>query len=130
MNRWTLRESLIPQGWGLFEDGNPAAVATFALEREGVARLVADLLNRHAGANGRPLPVTTPEGDALTFEPYIGCEVTAYPSGWAYVRFARKPDTDTRDELKAAGARWLGARQAWRLLVDDLPKAYRPGVTS
>jgi len=45
------------------------------------------------------------------------CKVNGLPADlvgqWVWIRFDEKPDTETRDLLKAAGFRWIHKRQQW-----------------
>jgi len=64
-------------------------------------------------------PVTTPDqsrlediADVIEF-----CKVHGFPADvvgrWVWIRFDEKPDTETRELLKAAGFRWVRARMQW-----------------
>lgn len=145
--RFYVLECLTPAGWGLFIEGEPAPVATFAAEHERTAQLCAVLLNaREATPHnvttptdaGRPVRLREPARDARMDDegpdeaagPH-GSTVRVYgESGWAYVRFERKPAAHVLEELRGAGARWLGVRRGWRIQARDLPAAYSEAVAS
>jgi len=63
-------------------------------------------------------------GPELFRTPCGGGTVAIWPSGLAYVRFTSKPADWILEELRTAGARWMGVRKGWKLQAESLPEGY------